>query len=115
LLLDQRILAGIGNIYADEILHRAKIHPLRPAGALDSGEVAALRRAVRPILSAGLRHGGTSLDDLAYLLPDGRAGTYTARLTVYGRKGEPCRRCGTPIERIVIAQRSSHFCPECQR
>lgn len=115
LLLDQRILAGIGNIYADEILHRARVHPTRPAGSLRAEEVSAVRRAIRPILNDGLRHGGTSLDDLAYLLPDGRAGTYVERLTVYGRAGEPCRRCGTPIERVVVAQRSSHFCPECQR
>ena len=115
LLLDQRIVAGIGNIYADEILHRARVHPVRPAGSLSSKEVSALRRAVRPILEDGLRHGGTSLDDLAYLLPDGRAGTYVERLAVYGRSGEPCRRCGTQIERVVVAQRSSHFCPECQR
>lgn len=115
LLLDQRILAGIGNIYADEILHRARVHPTRPAGSLTAAEVSAIRRVIRPILNDGLRHGGTSLDDLAYLLPDGRAGTYTERLAVYGRTGEPCRRCGTPIERVVVAQRSSHFCPECQR
>ena len=115
MLLDQRLLAGIGNIYADEILHRARIDPRRPAGDLTPGEVSALRRAVRPILEDGLRHGGTSLDDLAYLLPDGRAGTYVERLAVYGRAGEPCRRCGTPIEKVTVAQRSSHFCPECQR
>ena len=115
LLLDQRILAGIGNIYADEILHRAKLHPQRAAGSLTGSEVAALRRAVKPILSDGLAHGGTSLDDLAYLLPDGRAGTYVERLAVYGRAGQACRRCGTPIERVVVAQRSSHFCPNCQR
>ncbi|MEX2279680.1 MAG: bifunctional DNA-formamidopyrimidine glycosylase/DNA-(apurinic or apyrimidinic site) lyase [Acidimicrobiia bacterium] len=115
LLLDQRILAGIGNIYADEILHRAGIDPRRPAGSLERSEVFALRRAVRPILEDGLAHGGTSLDDLAYLLPDGRAGTYTERLAVYGRTGEACRRCGAQIERAVIAQRSTHFCPSCQR
>jgi formamidopyrimidine-DNA glycosylase len=114
LLLDQRLLAGIGNIYADEILHRARISPVRPAGSLSFDEVSALRRAIRPVLEAGLRYGGTSLDDLAYLLPDGRAGEYTARLAVYGRTGEPCRRCGAPIERVVVAQRSSHFCPVCQ-
>lgn len=115
LLLDQRILAGIGNIYADEILHRAGIDPRRSAGSLARSEVFALRRAIRPILEDGLAHGGTSLDDLAYLLPDGRAGTYTERLAVYGRTGEACRRCGAQVERDVIAQRSTHFCPSCQR
>lgn len=114
LLLDQRIVAGIGNIYADEILFRARIHPLRPAGSLGADEVKRLRSAVRPVLSDGLKHGGTSLDDLAYLLPDGRAGEYTERLRVYGREDEPCRRCGTPIERVVVSQRSSHYCPRCQ-
>lgn len=115
LLLDQRIVAGIGNIYADEILFRARIHPLRPAGSLTAEEVKRLRSAVRPVLSDGLKHGGTSLDDLAYLLPDGRAGEYTERLRVYGRDGEPCRRCGSPIERVVVSQRSSHYCPRCQK
>ena len=115
MLLDQRLLAGIGNIYADEILHRARIDPRRPAGTLEAREVSALRRAVRPILEASLRDGGTSLDDLRYLLPDGRAGTYIERLAVYGRTGEPCRRCGSSIEKVTIAQRSSHYCPECQR
>ena len=115
LLLDQRLVAGIGNIYADEILFRARIHPLRPAGSLTGDEVKRLRSAVRPVLSDGLQYGGTSLDDLAYLLPDGRAGEYTERLRVYGRVGEPCRRCGSPIERVVVSQRSSHYCPRCQR
>lgn len=115
LLLDQRLLAGIGNIYADEILHRAGIDPRRPAGSLTEVEVAALRRAVRPILKDGLRHGGTSLEDQTYLAPDGTAGTYVGRLAAYGRTGQACRRCGTQIERVVVAQRSSHFCPGCQR
>ncbi|HSJ29238.1 MAG TPA: bifunctional DNA-formamidopyrimidine glycosylase/DNA-(apurinic or apyrimidinic site) lyase [Acidimicrobiia bacterium] len=115
LLLDQRIVAGIGNIYADEILFRARIAPRRAAGSLTTEEVRRLRQAIKPVLQDGLRYGGSSLDDLAYLLPDGRVGEYTARLRAYGRTGEPCPRCGTPIERVVVAQRSSHFCPECQR
>jgi formamidopyrimidine-DNA glycosylase len=114
LLLDQRLIAGLGNIYADEVLFRAGVRPTRPAGQLGADEVAALRRAIRPVLLAGIAAGGTSLDDLAYLLPDGRAGDYLERLRVYGREGEPCRRCRTPIERTVVAQRSSHFCPRCQ-
>ncbi len=77
-------------------------------------EVTALRAAVRPVLEAGLRWGGTSLDDLGYLLPDGRAGEYTARLRAYGREDEPCRRCGTPIRRTVLRARSSFWCPSCQ-
>lgn len=115
LLLDQRLVAGLGNIYADEVLYRARLRPDRPAGSLSGGEVAALRRAVRPVLEASLRRGGTSLADLAYLLPDGRAGGYLERLAVYGRAGEPCRRCRTAVERIVQRGRSAYFCPECQR
>lgn len=114
LLLDQHLIAGLGNIYADEVLHRARLHPLRIGASLDVEEVKRLRAAIRPVLEAGLRHGGTTLDDLAYLLPDGRAGEYAQRLRAYGRTGLPCRRCGTPIERIVVTQRSTHFCPTCQ-
>lgn len=114
LLLDQRLLAGLGNIYADEVLFRAGVHPTRQAGSLAPGEVSALLGHVRPVLADGIAAGGTSLDDLAYLLPDDRAGAYLSRLAVYGREGEPCPRCGTPVERTVVAQRSSHFCPRCQ-
>jgi formamidopyrimidine-DNA glycosylase len=115
LLLDQRIVSGLGNIYADEVLHRAGIDPTRQGGSLDREEVAALRAAVRPVLRAGLRHGGTSLDDLAYLLPDGRAGDYLRLLRAYGREGLPCRRCSGVIERRVVRARSTFSCPGCQR
>lgn len=114
LLLDQRLLAGLGNIYADEILFRAGVRPNRPAGEVTEREVDELLAAVPEVLLAGLEMGGTSLDDLSYLLPDGRAGEYLDRLAVYGRAGMPCLRCGTPIERVVLGQRSSHFCPHCQ-
>lgn len=114
LLLDQHVVAGIGNIYADEALHRAGIAPTRQGGWLDFEEVKRLRRAIKTTLDAGLRWGGTSLDDLAYLLPDGRAGEYTKRLLVYSRDGEPCKTCGAEIRRTVIRQRSSHWCPQCQ-
>ncbi|MDH3308542.1 MAG: bifunctional DNA-formamidopyrimidine glycosylase/DNA-(apurinic or apyrimidinic site) lyase [Acidimicrobiia bacterium] len=115
LLLDQRVLAGLGNIYADEVLARARVRGDRPAGSLSRDEIKAIRSAIRPVLESGLRHGGTSLDDLAYLLPDGRAGEYAARLRVYGREDEPCRRCGTQITRTVLGGRSSFWCPSCQR
>ena len=115
LLLDQHFIAGLGNIYADEVLHRSHLRPGRPAGTLDLEEIRSLRNAITPVLRAGLRWGGTSLNDLAYLLPDGRAGEYLQRLRVYGRAGEPCRRDGTPIERSVIGGRSSFWCPTCQR
>ena len=115
LLLDQRIVAGIGNIYADEALYRAKIHPRRQGGSLDREELKALRRAIKATLADGLRWGGTSLDDLAYLLPDGRAGEYLARLRAYGREDEPCPRCGHPIVREVLRQRSTYYCDSCQK
>ncbi len=115
LLLDQRILAGLGNIYADEALHRAGIDPLRPGGTLTVDEVRRLRKAIRVVLDEGIRHGGTSLSDLAYLLPDGRAGRFLRRLRVYGRQGEPCVVCGTPIVRRSVAGRSTYSCPSCQR
>jgi formamidopyrimidine-DNA glycosylase len=114
LLLDQRIVAGIGNIYADESLHRAAISPHRPGGSLTGAEVSALRKAIRDTLQHALKWGGTSLDDLAYLLPDGRTGEYIDRLRAYGREGEPCRRCGTELIRDVIRGRSSFWCPGCQ-
>lgn len=114
LLLDQRIIAGIGNIYADESLHRAAISPHRPGGSLTEGEVSALRKAIKDTLQHALKWGGTSLDDLAYLLPDGRTGEYVDRLRAYGREGEACHRCGTQLTRDVIRGRSSFWCSGCQ-
>jgi formamidopyrimidine-DNA glycosylase len=114
-LLDQRVVAGLGNIYADEVLHRAGVDPRRPAGSLEPSELAAVVREIPAVLEDGLAHGGTSLDDLAYLLPDGRAGEFLGRLSVYGRTGQGCPRCATPIRRAVVAQRSTHWCPTCQR
>jgi len=114
LLLDQTLLAGLGNIYADEALHRAAISPLRTGGSLRRDEVASLRTAIRQTLQHALRWGGTTLDDLAYLLPDGRAGGYVARLRAYGREGEACRRCGGEIIRSIVRSRSSYWCPHCQ-
>lgn len=114
LLLDQRVIAGLGNIYADEALHRAGVAPLRPSGSLTVDELGRLRRAIRTTLAAGVRWGGTSLDDLAYLLPDGRAGDFAQRLRVYGRTDEPCPRCGAAITRAVVRARSTHWCPRCQ-
>ena len=115
LLLDQHFIAGLGNIYADEVLHRSRIRPWRPSGTLIPDEVRALRGAIGPVLRAGLRYGGTSLNDLAYLLPDGRAGEYLQRLKVYGREGEACLRDGAVIVRSVIGGRSSFWCTTCQK
>ena len=113
-LLDQSFLAGLGNIYADEALYRARVSPLRSAGTLRREEVVALRRGIVVTLDKALESGGTSLDDLAYLLPDGRAGEYVRRLRVYGREGARCYRCGGEIHRAVLRQRSAHWCPSCQ-
>jgi formamidopyrimidine-DNA glycosylase len=112
-LLDQRTVAGLGNIYADEALWRARVHPLRPAGELDADEVRALHRAVRRALERGLARQGATLRD--YALPDGGAGSMQEEFKVYGRAGEPCLRCGTPIERTVVAGRGTWYCPACQR
>jgi formamidopyrimidine-DNA glycosylase len=112
-LLDQRRLAGIGNIYADEALWRARLHPLRPAGELDSAEVARLHRGIRAALRAGIARQGATLSN--YRTPDGSAGRMQEEFRVYGREGEPCDRCGTPIEKIRAAGRGTSYCPSCQR
>ncbi|HEX4746701.1 MAG TPA: bifunctional DNA-formamidopyrimidine glycosylase/DNA-(apurinic or apyrimidinic site) lyase, partial [Gaiellaceae bacterium] len=112
-LLDQRRLAGIGNIYADEALWRARIHPLRPTGELDAGEVARLHRSLRAALRRGVELQGSTLRD--YATPDGDGGGMQHEFHVYGRLGAPCDRCGRPIERIVVGGRGTWFCPRCQR
>lgn len=114
LLLDQGPIAGLGNIYADEVLFLGRINPLTPGGEVGEDDVAQLLAATKLVLDAAIESGGTTLDDLAYLLPDGQAGENMMNLQVYGREGEPCGVCGTPIERIVVRQRSTHFCPVCQ-
>jgi formamidopyrimidine-DNA glycosylase len=111
-LLDQRSLAGMGNIYADEALWRARIHPLRPAGSLDSGEVRRLHRAARQALRLGVARQGATLSD--YRTPDGGRGSMQLELRAYGRGGEPCERCGTPIEKTRVAGRGTWYCPRCQ-
>lgn len=114
LLLDQGPLAGLGNIYADESLFLAGIHPRTPGGEVDDPALELLLQAVHEVLRVAIDKGGTSLDDLAYLLPDGRAGENLGQLKVYGRAGEPCYVCGEIIDRVVIRSRSTHFCPRCQ-
>lgn len=114
LLLDQHFLAGLGNIYTDESLWRAGVHPLRRADGLTDVEVERLHGAIRAVLREAIATGGTTLSDGMYRRADGEAGGFVVRLAVYGRKGEPCPRCGTPIERIRVAQRGTHFCPRCQ-
>ena len=111
-LLDQRTLAGMGNIYADEALWRAKLNPLRPAAGLDRAELRRLHRAIRAALEHGLARQGSTLRD--YRLPDGSGGSMQDEFRVYGRGGEPCDRCGTPISRTRVAGRTTWFCPTCQ-
>ncbi len=117
LLLDQSIVAGVGNIYADEALFRAGIHPARPAGTLEAGEVAALHAAIRAVLVEGIAKAGSSLGKSGlqnYVRPGGSLGGFQDEFKVFRRTGLPCPVCGTPVERIVLAQRSTHFCPQCQ-
>jgi len=108
LLLDQAFIAGIGNIYADEALWLARLHPLRRADSLNDTEVRALYRGIRAALKDGIQRNGASID---WVYPEG---DYQNHFRVYDRAGEPCRRCKQPIQRIVIGQRSAHFCAHCQ-
>jgi formamidopyrimidine-DNA glycosylase len=112
-ILDQRTLAGVGNIYADEALWFARVHPLREARSLDEGEVAALHRGIRRALARGIERQGSTLRD--YRLPDGASGSMQHEFKVYRREGEPCERCGTPIEKIRVAGRGTWYCPSCQQ
>jgi formamidopyrimidine-DNA glycosylase len=111
-LLDQRTLAGLGNIYVDEALWRARIHPLRPAESLDSAELRRLHRGIRRALEHGLARQGSTLRD--YALPDGASGAMQDEFKVYGRGGEPCERCGSLIAKTRVAGRGTWFCPACQ-
>lgn len=117
LLLDQALAAGVGNIYADEALFRAGLHPLRPGGSLTPGEVERLRQAVAAVLTAGIAAAGSSLGGSSlqnYSRPGGQTGSFQEEHRVFRRTGQPCLTCGAPIERIVVGQRSTHFCPNCQ-
>ena len=112
-LLDQSLISGVGNIYADEALWRARLHWARPTETLKRGEVSRLLDAVREVLSEALRAGGTSFDAL-YVNVNGESGYFDRSLQAYGREGEPCSRCGTPIRRDAFMNRSSYSCPHCQ-
>jgi formamidopyrimidine-DNA glycosylase len=114
LLLNQRFVAGLGNIYVNEALWQARIHPLRPANSLSSEEVRELHRAIRSVLSAAIVEGGTTLDNGNFKQANGEAGGFAGQLLVYGRGGEPCECCGTPLERIKVGQRGTYLCPRCQ-
>jgi formamidopyrimidine-DNA glycosylase len=112
-LLDQSLISGVGNIYADEALWRARLHWARPTETLRRAEVSRLLEAVREVLSEALRAGGTSFDAL-YVNVNGESGYFDRSLQAYGREGEPCGRCGTPIRRDAFMNRSSYSCPHCQ-
>lgn len=113
LLLNQSVLAGIGNIYADEALWRARLHPMRPAASLNGEEIQRLWEGIREALLAGLRHHGTTIQ--WYRRLEGGSGEHQRYLKVYGHAGQPCQRCETPIVRQVLQGRGTYFCPACQR
>jgi formamidopyrimidine-DNA glycosylase len=113
LLLDQGLVSGVGNIYADESLWRARIHGDRPGDRLTRAQVRELLGHAREVMTDALGQGGTSFDAL-YVNVNGESGYFDRSLDAYGREGEPCRRCGTPIRRIAFMNRSSYFCPRCQ-
>jgi formamidopyrimidine-DNA glycosylase len=112
-LLDQHLIAGIGNIYADESLHAAGIHPKKPANRLTRDETQRLLRAIKTVLRRAIRSGGSTIRD--YANGNNEPGSFQQQLAVYDREAEPCRRCRTPIVRIVLGGRGTHFCPKCQR
>ncbi|KJS18108.1 MAG: formamidopyrimidine-DNA glycosylase [Peptococcaceae bacterium BRH_c4b] len=113
LLLDQSFIAGLGNIYVDEALHRAGLHPERLAAGLSPRETTHLYQAIKDVLNEGINNRGTSFRD--YVDGDGRPGNYQEKLAVYSKEGKPCLKCGKPINRIRVAGRSSYFCPHCQK
>jgi formamidopyrimidine-DNA glycosylase len=112
-LLDQRRVAGVGNIYANEALFRARVRPTRRARYLTRAESLHLRDGLRAVLTESIEARGTTVDD--YRDGEGESGGFQLQLQVYGRNGEPCFRCGTPIKRIVLTNRSAFYCPQCQR
>ncbi|MQY03059.1 bifunctional DNA-formamidopyrimidine glycosylase/DNA-(apurinic or apyrimidinic site) lyase [Actinomadura macrotermitis] len=113
-LLDQSLISGVGNIYADEALWRARLHWARPSDSLTRAEAARVLEAAREVMGAALAVGGTSFDSL-YVNVNGESGYFERSLEAYGRRGEPCRRCGTPIHREEFMNRSSYSCPTCQK
>jgi len=112
LLLDQSFIAGVGNIYADESLHRAGIHPLRTADSLNDAEIALLYQTIRIVLNDGIDYEGATIN--WYRKPDGTQGESQNHFYVYDREGQPCLTCGQPIRKIRVAQRGTHYCPNCQ-
>ncbi len=114
LLLDQQFLAGMGNIYTDECLHRSGIHPLARSDRIDGERVKRLHAAIRSTLRAAIAREGSSFDTF-YRTPEGQPGSYQDQFRVYGREGKPCRECGEPVSRVLVGQRGTHFCKSCQK
>jgi formamidopyrimidine-DNA glycosylase len=114
-LMDQRFIAGLGNIYADEALFRARLHPAQPTNTLSDDEIARLCQAIPQVLRHAIRRCGTSAADGTYVDARGAPGSFQECLAVYQRQGEPCPRCGAAIRRLILHGRSAHFCPSCQR
>ncbi|HEY1331661.1 MAG TPA: bifunctional DNA-formamidopyrimidine glycosylase/DNA-(apurinic or apyrimidinic site) lyase [Actinomycetota bacterium] len=114
LLMDQKFVSGLGNIYSDEVLFAAGLRHDRMSDSLSSQEVRRLYRAMREVVQDAIRYRGTTLDDEAYVDLFGKPGEFQNELKVYGRKGLPCRRCRTPIEAVKVSGRTSYFCPQCQ-
>jgi formamidopyrimidine-DNA glycosylase len=112
-LLNQKLLSGVGNIYADESLFRAKVRPRRRASSLTRAEFQKLHKGLQQVLREAIKAGGSSVSD--YVDAEGREGFFQLKHNVYGREGKPCRACKTPIKRVIIAGRSSHYCPRCQK
>lgn len=115
LLLDQRVLAGLGNIYVDEALHAARLHPSRPADSLTEAELTQLYTAIREVLAKGVAARGTSFSAAGYRDLTGNLGEMQGSLAVFRRSGQPCLTCGRPITRLLVAGRSTHVCEACQR
>jgi formamidopyrimidine-DNA glycosylase len=114
LLMDQRFISGLGNIYSDEVLFAAGLRYDRVSDTLSSQEVRRLYRAIQETIQEAIKLRGTTLDDEAYVDLFGKPGEYQGELKVYGREGEPCRRCRSPIQTVKVSQRTSYFCPQCQ-
>lgn len=112
-ILDQKVVAGLGNIYADEALFRSRLSPFKPANEVKPAEVKRLHQAIQAVLVEAIERCGTTFRD--YRDVYGEVGTYQNQLGVYGRSGEPCSTCSGPIQKTVLAQRGTHFCPKCQR
>ena len=113
LLLDQSFVAGLGNIYVDESLHRVGLHPLRTSDRVTPSQARRLHAAIREVLAEAIEREGSSFDTF-YRTPEGQPGSYQHQFQVYGRTGKPCRTCGTTIERLLVGQRGTHVCPRCQ-